>query len=57
MNQPVPMRMRYEDLGADYNERGAGIRRQIAHQVSKLGALDVEVTLCRIPESEPNRMG
>jgi transposase len=45
--------MRYEDLGPDYYERQAGTRRQIAHHVGKLGALGFEVTLCRIPDSEP----
>ncbi|MGH3258942.1 MAG: IS110 family transposase [Streptosporangiaceae bacterium] len=45
--------MRYEDLGADYYERQADIRRQIAHHVGKLGALGFEVTLCRTPEPEP----
>jgi hypothetical protein len=45
--------MRYEDLGPDYYERRAGIRRQIAHHVGKLGALGFEVTLCRIPTPEP----
>lgn len=42
--------MRYTDLGPDYYERQASIRRQIAHHVGKLGALGFEVTLCRIPE-------
>jgi transposase len=45
--------MRYQDLGPDYYDRQAGIRRQIAHHVSKLGALGFEVTLCRLPEPEP----
>ena len=45
---------RYEDLGPDYNERQASTRRQIAHHVGKLGALGFEVTLCRIPEPEPD---
>jgi hypothetical protein len=43
--------MRYTDLGPDYYERQAGIRRQIAHHVGKLGALGFEVTLCHLPES------
>jgi hypothetical protein len=34
----------------DYYDRQAGIRRQIARHVGKLGALGFEVTLCRIPE-------
>ena len=49
--------MRYEDLGPDYYERRAGIRRQIAHHVGKLGALGFDVTLCRIPEPEPEQGG
>ena len=49
--------MRYQDLGADYYERQAGVRRQVAHHVSKLGALGFEVTLCRIPEPDPDRTG
>ena len=46
--------MRYQDLGPDYYERQRDIRRQIAHHVGKLGALGFEVTLCRIPEPEPD---
>ena len=38
-------------------ERGDGrtpdTRRQIAHHVGKLGALGFEVTLCRIPGTDP----
>jgi transposase len=49
--------MRYEDLGADYYERRADVRRQIAHHVGKLGALGFEVTLCRTPEPEPEPSG
>jgi hypothetical protein len=49
--------MRYQDLGADYYERQAGVRRQIAHHVGKLGALGFEVTLCRIPEPDPDPTG
>jgi transposase len=49
--------MRYEDLGPDYYDRQAGIRRQIAHHVGKLGALGFEVTLCRLPEPEPDGTG
>ena len=44
---------RYEDLGPDYYERQASMRRQIAHHVGKLGALGFEVTLCRLPEPDP----
>jgi hypothetical protein len=46
--------MRYEDLGPDYYDRQASVRRQIAHHVGKLGALGFEVTLCRIPEPDPD---
>src|SRR5262245_1686473 len=46
---------RYEDLGPDYYERQASVRRQIAHHVGKLGALGFEVTLCRIPEPQPDQ--
>ena len=49
--------MRYQDLGADYYERQRDTRRQIAHHVGKLGALGFEVTLCRIPEPQPDGTG
>ena len=49
--------MRYEDLGADYYERQRDVRRQIAHHIGKLGALGFEVTLCRIPEPQPDGTG
>jgi transposase len=49
--------MRYQDLGADYYERQRDARRQIAHHVGKLSALGFEVTLCRIPEPQPDRTG
>jgi hypothetical protein len=49
--------MRYQDLGPDYYERQANVRRQIAHHVGKLGALGFEVTLCRIPDPEPDPAG
>jgi transposase len=45
---------RYEDLGPDYYERRADLRRQVAHHVGKLGALGFEVTLCRIPDPSPD---
>jgi transposase len=45
---------RYEDLGPDYYDRRAGIRRQLAHHVGKLAALGFEVTLCRVPEPGPD---
>jgi transposase len=50
---------RYEDLGPDYYDRQAGVRRQVAHHVGKLGALGFEVTLCRPPgpETEPGEPG
>jgi transposase len=48
---------RYEDLGPDYYERQASVRRQIARHVGKLGALGFEVTLCRIPEPQPGEPG
>jgi transposase len=49
--------MRYQDLGPDYYERQRDVRRQIAHHVGKLGNLGFEVTLCRIPEPEPDGTG
>ena len=49
--------MRYQDLGADYYERQHNVRRQVAHHVGKLGALGFEVTLCRIPEPDPDGTG
>src|SRR6202008_1858572 len=49
--------MRYEDLGPDYYQRQASVRRQVAHHVGKLGALGFEVTLCRAPEPEPDGTG
>jgi transposase len=49
--------MRYQDLGADYYERQAGTRRQIAHHVGKLAALGFEVTLARIPTPDPDTTG
>jgi transposase len=49
--------MRYEDPGPDYHERQAGVRRQIARHVGKLGALGFEVTLARIPGPGPEGTG
>ena len=46
--------MRYQDLGPDYYERQRDVRRQVAHHVGKLGSLGFEVTLCRIPEPDPD---
>ena len=45
------------DLGPDYYERQRDTRRQVAHHVGKLGSLGFEVTLCRIPEPDPDRTG
>jgi len=44
--------MRYEDLGPDYYDRQASVRRQVAHHVGRLGALGFEVTLCRLPGAD-----
>ena len=49
--------MRYQDLGPDYYERQRGVRRQIAHHVGKLGGPGFEVTLCRLPEPDPDGTG
>jgi len=49
--------MRYQDLGADYYERQASTRRQIACHVGKLAALGFEVTLARIPTPDPDTTG
>ena len=49
--------MRHQDLGPDYYERQRGVRRQVDHHVGKLGALGFEVTLCRIPEPDPDTTG
>ena len=46
--------MRYQDLGPDYYDRQRDTRRQIARHVGKLGSLGFEVTLCRIPEPDPD---
>jgi transposase len=48
---------RYQDLGPDYYDRQRDTRRQIAHHIGKLGALGFEVTLCRIPEPDPDGTG
>jgi transposase len=45
--------MRYQDLGPDYYERRAQNRRKISYHVRELEALGLEVTLCRIPGSDP----
>ncbi len=49
--------MRHQDLRPDYYERQRGVRRQVACHVGKLGALGFEVTLCRIPEPDPDKTG
>ena len=49
--------MRYQDLGPDYYERQHDVRRQVARHVGKLGALGFDVTLCRIPEPQPEPAG
>ena len=43
---------RYEDLGPDYYERQAAIRRKLAYHVREIEALGLDVTLTR-PEPEP----
>ncbi len=45
--------MRYADLGPDYYQRRAQNRRTIDYHVRELEALGREVTLCRLPEPEP----
>ena len=45
--------MRHEDLGPDYYERRASLRRQIHHHVTHLENLGFEVTLCRTPDPTP----
>jgi transposase len=49
--------MRYEDLGPDYYERRASLRRQIHHHVTQLETLGFEVTLCRAPDPQPGPAG
>jgi transposase len=48
--------MRYEDLGPDYYERQAAIRRTIAYHVREIEALGLDVTLTR-PAPEPGPDG
>src|SRR6516165_6768953 len=45
--------MRYQDLGPDYHQRQAALRRKIAYHVREIEALGLEVTLARIPEPGP----
>jgi transposase len=49
--------MRHEDLGPDYYERRASLRRQIHHHISQLEGLGFEVTLCRTPDPQPGPAG
>ena len=49
--------MRYQDLGPDYYERQAAIRRKIAYHVREIEALGLEVTLCRLPAPGPEPDG
>ena len=49
--------MRYADLGPDYYDRQRDTRRQIAHHVGELESLGFEVTLCRIPDADPDGTG
>ena len=45
--------MRYKDLGPDYYQQQAALRRKIAYHVRELETMDLEVTLCRKPQAEP----
>jgi transposase len=45
--------MRYQDLGPDYHQRQAALRRKIAYHVREIEALGLEVTLARIPSPDP----
>jgi transposase len=49
--------MRYEDLGPDYYERQAAVRRKIAYHVREIEALGLEVTLARVPGPDPDGTG
>jgi len=50
--------MRYQDLGPDYYERQAAIRRKIAYHVREIEALGLDVTLTRpAPEPGPDAPG
>jgi hypothetical protein len=49
--------MRYEDLGADYYERRASLRRQIRHHVTQRESPGFDVTLCRTPDPQPGPAG
>jgi transposase len=45
--------MRYQDLGPDYYQRQAALRRKIAYHVREIEALGLDVTLARIPAPGP----
>jgi transposase len=50
--------MRYQDLGPDYYERQAAIRRKIAYHVREIETLGLDVTLTRpAPEPGPDGTG
>jgi len=49
--------MRHEDLGPDYYERRASLRRQIHHHITHLESPGFEVTLCRAPDPQPGPAG
>jgi hypothetical protein len=49
--------LRYEDLGPDYYERQAAVRRKIAYHVREIEALGLEVTLARVPGPGPDGTG
>jgi transposase len=48
--------MKYQDLGPDYYEQQAAIRRKIAYHVREIEALGLDVTICR-PAPEPGPGG
>jgi transposase len=47
----------HEDLGPDYYERRASLRRQIHHHVTQPETPGFEVTLCRTPDAQPGTAG
>jgi hypothetical protein len=49
--------MRYQDLGPDYHERHAAVRRKIACHIHQIEAPGLEVTLARIPGPDPDETG
>src|SRR5262249_24133370 len=46
--------MRYEDLGPDYYERQAAVRRKIAYPVREIDAPGLEAPLARAPGPDPD---